>query len=214
MARSDFWEVKDNQVFDGKPVLNIYHVKRIDGGANAGAIAQAFMDWVLLAQLVNAQPSNLTRTTVDVANLGSPTDFASVDSSAHSGGVVGQDLPGFNAATIQFNRTRTDMKNGMKRWVAGTESEQDRGLWVAGFITLLQGVADRVLDPWEEAASPGINLVEFVILKRFCVVPEQDPCLAYRLPETSLEIDANHYVPTNALVRTRVRSQVSRKVLA
>lgn len=213
MALSDFWELKDNQVYDGKPVLNIYHVKRIDGGANAGNIAQAFMDWVLLAQLVNVQPIGLTRTTVDVENLGSPTDFASVDSSAFPGGVLGQELPGFNAATIQFNRTRTDMKNGMKRWVAGTESEQNAGDWVVGFVTLLQGVADRIMDPWEEAAAPGIDLVEFVILKRFCVVPLQSPCLVYRLPDTSAEIDANHYVPTNALTRTRVRSQVSRKVL-
>ena len=213
MALSDFWEVKDRQVFDFKPVLNIYHVKRIDGGADAAAIAQAFLDWILLAELVTVQPVKLTRTTVDVENLGSPTDFASLDSSAHPGSVTGPQLPGFNAATIQFNRTRTDMKNGMKRWVAGTETELNEGTWLSTFITLLQGVADRIMTPWEEAASPGIDLVEFCVLKRFCVVPAQDPCLQYRLPNTSAEIDANHYVPTNALARSRVRSQVSRKVL-
>lgn len=213
MALSDFWEVKDNQVFDGKPILNIYHVKRIDGGANAGNIAQAFMDWVLLAFLVGVQPAGVTRTTVDVENLGSPTDFASIDSSALPGTIIGAELPGFNAATIQFNRTRTDMKNGMKRWVAGTELEQDNGSWVGGMVTLLDAVAARVMDPWEEAASPGIDLVEFCILKRFCVVPLQDPCQVYRLPNTSAEIDANHYVPTSALTRTRLRSQVSRKIL-
>jgi hypothetical protein len=69
------------------------------------------------------------------------------------------------------------------------------------------------MDPWEEDTGPGVDLVEFVILKRFCVVPEQDPCQVYRLPDDDVEVDNNHYVPTNAITRTRVRSQVSRKVL-
>jgi hypothetical protein len=213
MALTDFWELKDNQVFDGKPVLNIYHLKRIDGGANAGAVAQAFLDWVVEELLQDVQPEGLTRTTVDVENLGSPTDFASIDSSEFSGGVAGQTMPGFNAATIQFNRTRTDMKNGMKRWVAGSEGEQDSGEWVPGFVTLLQAVADKIMLPWEEDTGPGVELVSFCILKRFCVVEDQDPCEVYRLPNTPTEIDDNHYVPTNALTRVRVRSQVSRKVL-
>lgn len=213
MAITDFWELKDNQVYENKPVLNVYHLKRIDGGANAGNIAQAFLDWVLLGFLANAQPNDLTRTTVDVENLGSPTDFASVDSSAFPGGVAGQKVPGFNAATLQFNRTRTDMKNGRKGFVAGTEAEQDGGAWVPGFVTILQAIGDRIIDPWEEIIGPGIPLVEFVILKRFCVVPAQDPCQVYRLPNSSAEIDGFHYVPTTVLVRERVRSQVSRKVL-
>ena len=213
MALTDFWEVKDNQVFDGKPALSVYHVKRIDGGANAGNIAQAFLDHVLVLMAPTVQPLTLTRTTVEVANLGSSTDFASIDSSAHVGGVAGARLPGFNSAGIQFNRTRTDMKNGRKNLLAGTEGEQFEGAWVAGFITLLAAVAAAIIDPWEEAAAPGIDLVEFCILKRFCVVPAQDPCLVYRLPNTSAEVDANHYVPTSALIRTQVRSQVSRKVL-
>lgn len=213
MALADFWELKDNQSFNGKPVLNVYHLKRIDGGANAGNIAQAFLDWILLGFVVNIQPDGVTRTTVDVENLGSPTDFASIDSSAFPGGVVGQEVPGFNAATIQFNRTRTDMKNGMKRFVAGTEGEMTEGSWVPGFITLLDGVAARILDPWEEIIGPGVDLVSFCILKRFCVDPVEDPCTVYRLPNTSVEIDANHYVPTNSLTRARVRSQVSRKIL-
>lgn len=213
MPISDFWELKDNQLFGGKPVLNIYHLKRIDGGANASVVAQAFLDWILLANMVNIQPDSLTRTIVEVENLGDVTDFTTLDSSAFPGGVTGQDLPSFNAATLQFNRTRIDMKNGRKTLLAGTEQEQDNGSWVAGFVTLLDGVAARILDPWEVATSPGIDQVEFCILKRWCVVPAQDPCQVYRLPNTSAEVDANHYVPVTSTTRTRVRSQVSRKVL-
>lgn len=213
MALTDFWQVKDNQVYLGKPVLNIYHVKRVDVAADAIDVALSFRDWILVTQLPALQPDNLLRTTIEVENLGDVTDFASIDSSAFPGTIIANDLPSFNAATIQFNRTRTDMKNGRKGFLAGTESEQDEGTWVAGFVTLLNSLATKIMDPWEHLTQPGIDQVEFVILKRFCVVPAQDPCLQYRLPNTNTEVDDKHYVPTTALVRNKVRSQVSRKIL-
>lgn len=213
MALTDFWEIKDNQVFAGKAVLNVYHVKRILAGANAGNVGVAFLDWVVSGDLDVVQPAGLTRTTIEIANLGDPTDFATMSSSAFPGIVIGQELPGFNSATIQFNRTRNDMKNGRKGYVAGTENEQADGVWVAGFLTLLTSLAGVIVDPWEEAVSPGVKVCEFTILRRFCVVPAQDPCLQYRLPNTTAEIDAWHYVPTSTTTRNRVRSQVSRKRL-
>lgn len=213
MALTDFWQVKDNQTYFGKPVLNVYHVKRIDVAADAIDVALAYRDWLLVTLLPPLQPVGLLRTTIEVENLGDVTDFSSIDSSAFPGTIIANNLPSFNAATIQYNRLRTDMKNGSKRLLAGTEQEQDGGDWVAGFITLLQALAAKVMDPWEHLTQPGIDQVEFCVLKRFCVVPLQDPCLKYRLPNTDAEIDNNHYVPTTALVRARVRSQTSRKIL-
>lgn len=213
MALTDFWQVKDNQLYQGKPVLNVYHVKRVLAGANAGLIATAFLDWVVSGDLDQIQTDGLTRTTVEVENLGDATDFASVGSSAFPGLLVGQDLPSFNSATIQFNRTRNDMKNGMKRFLVGREDETNDGVWAAGFLVLLQALAAVILDPWETAASPGVDVVEYCVLRRFCVVPAQDPCQAYRLPNTDTEIDDWHYVPSSSTTRARVRSQTSRKRL-
>lgn len=213
MALSDFWQLLDKQVYNGKAVLNVYHCKRILAGATASDVAQAFIDTVLDGPLDLLQPVALTRTTVEVENLGTPTDFASLSSSAFPGLVVGQALPSFNSAAIQFNRTRTDMKNGRKSWLAGTETEQQDGDWVAGFATLLNTLKNAILSPWEDAGTPGVDVCNFVILKRFCIVPAQDPCQVYRLPNTDAEVDANHYVPVTGTVRNRVRSQVSRKVL-
>ncbi len=213
MGLSDFWQLKDNQLFDGQPILNVYQVKRILGGATATMVAQAFLDHVLAVDMVAVQPDGVTRTTVEVANLQTVTDFAVLDSSAFPGGVAGGELPGFNAASIQFNRTRTDMKNGQKRLVAGTETEMTEGTWLPAFVTLLQAVAAAIIDPWETAAAPGVDVCEFVVMKRFCVVPAQDPCVAYRLPNNDTEADQNHYVPVSTIVRPQVRSQVSRKVL-
>jgi hypothetical protein len=213
MPLDDFWQVKDNQSYNGKPLLNVYHVKRIDGGSNAAIVAQAFMDWVLDGVLDSIQPDGVSRSTVEVENLGEPTDFAALDSSAFPGILTAQPIPSFNAAAIQFNRTRTDMKNGQKRWFAGTEDEQNTGEWAAGMITAMNTLGTAIITPWEDNTSPGIEVCEFVILKRFCVIEEQDPCQVYRLPDSSVEIDAWHYVPISFVSQPRVRSQVSRKVL-
>jgi hypothetical protein len=214
MALSDFWQVKDNQVYNGKPLLNVYHVKRILVGATAGPVGQAFIDSVLDGGLDAMQPNGVSRTTLEIENLGDPTDFASIGVTGYPGQLTAQPLPSFNTATIQFNRTRTDMKNGMKRFFVGTEEEQDAGDWVPGMITSLNTLALSIITPWEDDSSPGIEVCEFVILKRWCVVPEQSPCLKYRLPDDDDEIDDFHYVPVSYVSQPRVRSQVSRKVLS
>jgi len=159
------------------------------------------------------QDDNLLRTTVEVQNLGDPTDFASIDSSAFGGTSSGEHFVGFTAAAIQFNRTRTDMKNGQKRFLMGEETDASNGTWDAAFLAQMVLVGDTIVDPWVTAAAPLVDVCNFAVLKRFCVVPLQDPCLKYRLPITDDEIDNNHYVPISFITRNRQRSQVSRKRL-
>lgn len=213
VALSDFWEIKDNQVVSGKSMLNVYHVKRILAGANATNVGQAFIKTVLEDELLALQDVDVKRTTIEVANLGTPTDFTSIDSSTLPGSRVGARFANFNAASIQLNRTRTDMKNGQKRFYAGGEADGGEGLWNAAFVAELDDLAAALISNWEQSAAPGVDVCNLVVLKRFCVVEAQDPCLQYRLPDTDAEIDANHYVPINTIVRSNQRSQVSRKVL-
>ena len=213
MALSDFWEVKDNQVLAGKAVLNVYHVKRILLAADALEVANAFVASILTANFLAMQDQNLTRSVVEVRNLGTPTDFVAFDSSTFVGTDVGDHPAIFNAATIQFNRTRTDMKNGQKRFLMGNDNDQSDGIWDATFLDDLQTVAESIRTPWRTAAAPAIDVCAFAIIKRFCVVPGQSPCQKYRLPETDAEIDDFHYIPVFTSKRNTVRSQVSRKVL-
>jgi len=212
MALSDFWQIKDNQAFQGKPVLNVYHVQRILAGANALSVAEAIRDTIINGPLNFIQVAGLTRSTIDVENLGDPTDFISLDSSAFAGTRAGEAQPSFAGATIQFSRTRTDMKNGAKRYLCGNETDALNGVWDATFLALLATLGTALVTPWERTAAPGIDVCQLVILKRFCVDPLQDPCQVYRLPDAS-EIDSSFYNPFNAIVRNRLRSQVSRKVL-
>lgn len=213
MALDDFWQVKDNMVAGQQPSLNVYHVKRILAGATAQLVADAFLGSILTLSYRGIQDQNLDRTTVEVENLGDVTDFVSVDSSGFGGSDTGDKLVSFNAGTIQFNRTRIDMKHGQKRFVVGNDNDEIGGIWDAGMLASLSLLGQSIIDPWVTAAAPGIDVCAFVILKRFCIVGGQSPCQAYRLPNTDAEADANHYVPLTFLVRDRIRSQVSRKVL-
>ena len=171
------------------------------------------MGSILTLAFLGNQDNNLSRSTVQCQNLGDVTDFASVDSSGFPGSDTGDRPAVFNAAAIQFNRTRTDMKNGQKRFLMGNDNDAADGAWAGTFVASLEVIRDNILDTWKTAAAPAVDVCAFVVLKRFCVVSGQSPCLKYRLPETDVEIDGNHYVPVSGLVRTRIRSQVSRKVL-
>ncbi len=213
MALSDFWELKDNQIRQGKPILNVYHLKRILAGATANSVGQAFIKSILTDELLALQDASLGRVTIDVRNLGTVTDFISIDSSTLPGSRAGSAWASFTAATIQFNRTRTDIKNGAKRFDVGVETDSENGIWEVAFVTELSDLATALITPWEEAAAPGVDVADLVVLKRFCVVAGQDPCLKYRLPNTDAEIDAFHYNPTATIVRPKQRSQVSRKIL-
>ena len=213
MALTDFWQLKDNQVYDGKSVLNVYHLKRILVTANAQDVIDAFVNSVLTFDFLAAQSIEISRTTIECENLGDPTDFASFNSAGLPGTDLGAFPSTFTAASIQFNRTRTDMKNGQKRFAMGTEADISNGVWIAAFVAGLQTFGDNIVTAWVTAAAPLVDVCEYAILKRFCVVPAQDPCVKYRLPVNDAEIDAFHYVPSQALVRTQARSQVSRKIL-
>ncbi len=212
MALSDFYEIKDHQVAFGRNLLNVYHVQRLLVGGKAVDIKDAFINHIVEDHLVLLQSVNVTRTTIEIANLGDATDFLTVDSSTLPGQRVGQTLAAFNAATIQLSRLRNDMKHGQKRYFVGGETDQDDGVWDAAFVTLLQSLADDLVTPWERDSSPGVDICELAVLQRYCIIDGQEPCLGYRLPDSS-EIDTSFYIPLNTVVRSQVRSQVSRKVL-
>jgi len=209
----DFYEIRDFQEQNQQNILNIYQVRNLGSGGPAANVAQTFIDWVLPV-LTPIQSNSIARTVIEVQNLGSPFDFASVDSSSHPGTLVGSDLTTLIAATIQFNRTRTDIKNGMKRYACGSESKVAGNLWELSFLTDLQTLGDKIVDQWELAGTPGVKRLEMVIIKRFCSTTPSPPCAGvYRLPDITQDIDANFYAPVTATVRTTVRSQVSRKRL-
>lgn len=213
MPLIDFYEVRDFQVQGAQNILNVYQYRNLGTGGPASNIAQAFIDTVFPA-VRPIQVAGLFRTFLEVENLGSPFDFATVDTSSFPGTRPGIALSTLIGASIQLNRTRMDIKNGQKRFAAGTETDSTGNFWDAPFLAELQALADVLVQPLQLAGSPGIDRAELVILKRFCTVLPSPPCTGvYRLPDTDLEADNNNYSPVTATARATVRSQVSRKRL-
>lgn len=212
MAFADLYEIRDNQAMSAQSILNVYHVTKLNPSFTALNVLQAYFDTVYDA-VRNVQPVSLVHGTVEVESLSDPLDFNSGTSVPDVGTVAGVALSTSLAATIQFNRLRTDMKNGQKRWIAGTESSVTTNFWGATLLALLATLGTAIVGNWEEAANPGIPVCRYIVLKRFCTVLPSPPCTGtYRLPENDAEA-AISYVPTTFSVRDTVRSQVSRKRL-
>lgn len=211
MAFTDLYELLDKQEIGTKPILNAYQVERTSGAFAALDIAVAFID--SMGSLIrNVQHTTVQHEIVTVRSLSDPEDFATAVMSPNTGVLVGSQISNFQAATIQFNRRRTDMNNGMKRFAAGTESSAAGNSWVSAFLVDLQILADRLVQPWEEAAAPGVSVCTLVIIKRICITSPSPPCVGgYRLPLASDPLVM--YTPMSALVRDTIRSQVSRKEL-
>lgn len=102
------------------------------------------------------------------------------------------------------------MKNGQKRWQVGVETDGDGNNWVPPFLTTLETIRDPMLARWFTDALPAVGVCDYGIIQRVCTVqPPPTPCPSYRLPETDLELQ--FFIPTTAIIRSVVRSQVSRK---
>lgn len=211
MAFSDWYEVLDLQNSGGQSILNVYHVERVDIGQDAQQIFNAF-EVSILPTIVTMQSSTVTHTEVSVRSLDNPFDFFSATPAGNVGLKGGDTFAQFNAAAIQFIRTRIDMKNGQKRFIAGIETDSTGASWNAAFLVQLDAVGDALIAPWQVGAPPGVDVCRYGILKRVCTVePPPDPCPSYRLPEDDAELE--FFIPVSFVSRDRIRSQVSRKRL-
>ncbi len=211
MALDDLYEIVDKSIVGTERVFNVYHVLRSGPAVTSATIAEAFEDDIL-TPLLPLQDERIDHFEIAVRNLGDPTDFTVRNPSPSLGTRMGQGFAQFYAFTIQFNRLRTDMKNGQKRFMVGIETDSNDGSWLAAFVTLMDVIGTALIGDWEINSDPGITVCNFVILKRFCVVDGQSPCLKYRLADDDVEALVR-YQPVSFLGRDRVRSQVSRKRL-
>lgn len=211
MAFSDLYEVLDRQSKGTSVILNVYHAEKVNPAFKAVDIANAFEDTIIGPQLT-VQPDNLVHDKIDVRSLNDPLDFFSLIPSPNVGLIVADELTNFTAATIQFNRLRTDMKNGQKRFLAGSEGQASANVWTAAFITDLTTLGTALVTQWEDATFPGIPVCNFVIIKRICTTSPSPPCVGgYRLPLSTDPLTL--YRPVTFIVRDTIRSQVSRKRL-
>jgi len=209
MALTDMYEVVHVQAAGVVNVNNIFHVIRDNIGVVATTIAEAFEDRIQAA-LIPLQDDSVVTQRIEVRNIGDPLDFATRVPAVVTGTLVGEPFNSFTSFAIQFNRLRTDMKNGQKRFVVGVETNADGNNWLAGFVTSMDGIKNAILATWFTDALPAAAVCDYVVIKRICTVATPPfPCPSYRLPVNDAELV--FYNPVTGISRTIVRSQVSRK---
>ena len=211
MAFSDLYEVVHRQEQDGEPILNVYHVERDNVGVDAQIVAESFND-TIMPELADLQYTGLNNVSIDARSLDDPFDFFSRVPTIPAGLRVGANFAQFNVVTIQFNRNRTDMRNGQKRFTAGVEADSNGAVWLAGLLADAVDLTVVLLNAWELGGVPGVAQCRYVVLKRICKSSPSPPCVAgYRLPIDDIELQL--FRPITAIVRNTVRSQTSRKRL-
>lgn len=212
MALKDIYEVIDVAQAAGIALLNVYHVFKSDPSFVAADIAEAFEDTVL-TPLLPLQNATVTHVQITARNLDDDTDFDTRVPSPAVGARVGANMTTFNALSVQMNRTRLDMRNGQKRFVAGNEIDTNGINYLSAFILEAGTMVGALLNPWVVSGLPLVDVCDYVILQRVCVIqPPPEPCVEFRLPETDAEVQ--FFNPSTAVLRTVIRSQVSRKLIS
>lgn len=211
MALSDWYELIDEAfIFNTQRVLNVYHAERASTAFDAGDVALAFFDSVLV-HVRALQSAQINHTRILCQNLGDPLDFDELALTGQVGGipVTSDMLPFFVAPRVQFLRDRTDMRHGWKRIVGITEehiNNNNVGGSYGGFLTTY---GQAVVDPWELASNPGVTVAQFGVILRICAeFDAAGVCLNYRLPENDAELQ--FYKPQQFIARATVGHQTTR----
>lgn len=187
MALIDLYELVVKTVTLGETALNVYHALRPTASFDAAQVAQAFVDSTIAEQKVFTN-ATVTFEDVTVTSLGDPTDFAIHNLGSAPGLGGGEALPCHDCYKVQFLRKRTDMRHGWKRLPGVGELNQIGGVPFSSTVTTINTWAAALMANWEEAASPGIQVANFVIVKRVKYVDPIDGKTKYRMPETDGEL--------------------------
>lgn len=168
----DLYQIKDFQILDGNisnPILNVYFYKVVtaDAGINASAVGNKFID-TLLAKVITVQASDILHTTVEVTNVNSLVDFATLSVDPGDGtGLRGVDyLPATNCWSFIYRRASLASRNGWKR-IAGIDPvDQSDGAATGSIIGLLDTLGDFM----DDGMVIGAGQLDPVIARRTPVV--------------------------------------------
>lgn len=210
MALSDMYQLAAIATYRDKPSNNVWHVERLDAGFSSTDVNQAFVDHVMAKQLALQLPNN-TISELKTFNLGVPTDFENLPLVGAIGTRGGSFAAQFISFAFRFPTTNRGIRSGRKRF-GGAAEEISSGEDIApAFLTDMDTLGAAVIDPWETAAAPGIDVCRFVIIKRIKVTNPTTGKVSYRLPETDAEL--SFYAPISFISQDTLRSQNTRKEL-
>ncbi len=210
MAIGDIYQITALGNSHGEPANNVYHVERLSSGFVASDINVAFGDTLFVSQLALQLPS-MTITELQTFNLGTSTDFENLALTGKIGTRAGSAASQFLAFAFRFPSLDRAIRSGRKRYGAVAEEISTINDLAPAFITSMDTHGANMIADWEKAASPGVSVCRFIIVKRIKVIDPVTGAVTYRLPETDAEL--KFYAPTSAVSVPVMRSQNSRKEL-
>jgi len=210
MALTDIYQLTALGTYQAKPANNVWHVERLGTGFSATDVNQAFNDHVRADQLALQQPG-LEITELKTFNLGVPTDFENLPLTGAIGTRAGTRAAQFVAFAFRFPTTNRDIRSGRKRFGGAAEDIATGEDIAAAFITDMNTLGASIIDPWETAAAPGVDVCRYVVLKRVKVVDPVTGAVTYRLPETDAEL--KFFAPVASISQNTLRTQNTRKAL-
>lgn len=208
MALSDFYEVIQTLTLQGVEMKNVFHVMKLSPGFTAVDIARAYNETVppLAAPFMS---DAVTMTSLEVRCLDNPLDFGTFNVGV-PGGDTNPLVSRFVAYGVRFNRLRSDMRHGYKRWPGVTELGIQNGAVTAGYITLLNALNDALVATWYSIIPVNpTNICQYVIIKRVFDETTNPGSPFYRLPINDSELV--FYRPLTYQTAAAVTSQNSRK---
>lgn len=140
MASTNRYELKLRSIYGSYECFNVFHYKQTSGTGGALELASSF-EMQVLDDLKGITLTTVSYPDIEVVNLDDPTDFCVYSTITHTAGTrSGDGLPAFVAWGFRLNRATREVRNGYKRFVGVSETDQAGGSSVAGIQSALDAV--------------------------------------------------------------------------
>lgn len=140
MAATNRFELILKTLYGSYECLNVFHYKQTGGTGGALELASAF-DMQVLDDLAGILLTTVSFTEIAITNLDDPTDFTVYTPIGTTQGTrSGDGLPAFVAWGFRLNRATREVRNGYKRFVGVSETDQAGGSSVPAIQTALDAV--------------------------------------------------------------------------
>lgn len=193
IATAGIYEVKLTLDRAGEELNNVFHYRETAG--NDGSAADLAADWLstFQAPIQNVLSNAVTLVSVTATPIfGVGVDFTIPYAASTVGGLTGETMPIYVAASLNYQRDSREIGSGWKRFGPMTEAEVAGDFFSAAYMTVLQNLGTALE---AQLGNPGGIF---------------DPII-YRRANTAID-PAPRWVGINSIVAiNRVTTQGSRK---
>lgn len=204
-SAGDVIQMVHEQDIGAQTVLNVYYFQAVDATADLGDLANWFNTNVV-PDIKALQSPSVTHVELELVNLFDDNEFLALPLSGAgtNPGAAGR-LSTFTAAQIRLLHGTGGLRTGFKRYIAGTEDDQQGDVWTAAFQAIIDDVGDDLMNP----LTPALATWTHVIVKRIKFVDPVSGEEKYRLPENIGELVVGY--PTSFFTYPEITTQNSRK---